>query len=156
MKKSGEDRARVVGIDGKTIIVKHGDSLREIARVHVTRIQSAGLKEDIGRDSFDTPKLNEKQHIEGESDEIIVTRNHLPREDDIEDDEEQVEEHSEVEELNEETNEIIPNLKKGDRIRAENKETEELRSGKFLVWQVNVPVNCIRTITMCKIYILEA
>ena len=31
--------ARVIGATGKTVIVKHGDSLREIARVHITRIQ---------------------------------------------------------------------------------------------------------------------
>ena len=31
--------AKVVGVSGKTVVVKHGESLREIARVHVTRIQ---------------------------------------------------------------------------------------------------------------------
>ena len=31
--------AEVVGVSGKTVIVKHGNSLREIARVHITRIQ---------------------------------------------------------------------------------------------------------------------
>ena len=31
--------AKVVGVSGKTVVVKHGDSLREIARVHITRIQ---------------------------------------------------------------------------------------------------------------------
>ena len=41
--------AKVVAASGKTVIVKHGDSLREIARVHITRIQSVGklfLKDD--------------------------------------------------------------------------------------------------------------
>ena len=31
--------AKVIGLSGKTVVVKHGDSIREIARVHVTRIQ---------------------------------------------------------------------------------------------------------------------
>ena len=38
--------AKVAGVSGKALIVKHGDSLRGIARVHVTRIQSRSLDKE--------------------------------------------------------------------------------------------------------------
>ena len=38
--------AKVIGVSGKTVVVKHGDSLREIARVHITRIQSRSLEKE--------------------------------------------------------------------------------------------------------------
>ena len=45
-KREGEEEwrgpARVVGIDGKTVIVKHGGDLREICRVHITRLARRG------------------------------------------------------------------------------------------------------------------
>ena len=33
-------------MSGKTVVAKHGDSLREIARVHITRIQSRSLEKE--------------------------------------------------------------------------------------------------------------
>ena len=39
--------AKVVGVSGKTVIVKHGDSLREIARVPITRIENKTLEQEL-------------------------------------------------------------------------------------------------------------
>src|SRR6201990_1293693 len=36
--------AKVIGRDGKVVIVKHGGTLREIARVHITRLAGCGQK----------------------------------------------------------------------------------------------------------------
>ncbi len=38
--------AKVIGVSGKTVIVKHGDSLREVARVHITRIQGSTTRNE--------------------------------------------------------------------------------------------------------------
>ena len=65
-KREGEKEwrgpARVIGIDGKTVIVKHGGDIREIARIHITRIQ--GRKEDkMGPKEEKTQNKNEKKQI---------------------------------------------------------------------------------------------
>ena len=43
--------AKVVGVSGKTVVVKHGESLREIAKIHVTRIQSQSLEKERTTDA---------------------------------------------------------------------------------------------------------
>ena len=40
--KSWRGPAKVVGVDGKTVIVKHGGDLKEICRVHITRLRGIG------------------------------------------------------------------------------------------------------------------
>ena len=48
-KRDGEQEwrgpAKVIGTDGKTVVVKHGGSVREIARVHITRLIGAKEKD---------------------------------------------------------------------------------------------------------------
>lgn len=51
--------AQVVGISGKTVVVKHGNSLREVARVHITRIQ--GLEE--GKDGRNQERNNSSTDV---------------------------------------------------------------------------------------------
>ena len=49
--KAWRGPAKVVGIDGKTVVVKHGGDLREICRVHITRLK--GVKEKpLGADKL--------------------------------------------------------------------------------------------------------
>lgn len=42
--------AKIIRIDGKSVIVKHGSTLREIARIHITKIQkyNENEKEEYG------------------------------------------------------------------------------------------------------------
>jgi hypothetical protein len=50
-KRDGESQwrgpARVVGVDGKTVFVKHGSSLREVQRVHITRLGGSNVKDEV-------------------------------------------------------------------------------------------------------------
>ena len=52
--------AKVVGVSGKTVVVKHGDYLREIARVHVTRIQSGSLEKEEKTKTSNQCHVNEE------------------------------------------------------------------------------------------------
>ena len=144
--------ARVIGVSGKTVVVKHGDSLREIARVHVTRIQgrssSSGSEEnniaeerrpmqDENEDKNGTEVLKggwvmvgrernvEKEGVEREmrgqptaeaqeeGERMTGCRSEVEEEDTESEDEDRFSE------------EEIPKLKKGNRIRAINKETRQ-------------------------------
>src|SRR5215469_9827209 len=55
--------AKVVGRDGKTVIVKHDGDLREIARIHITRLQK--IKDDTI--TMEDDKNNERDHKEEEN-----------------------------------------------------------------------------------------
>ena len=123
--------AKVVGVSGKTVVVKHGDSLREIARVHITRIQgrSSGKEEmskDMGNDSLsgelgatrgDESGATEREPLNVQEEEnVIVGCRRKEREKNSEDsDEGDREEEDLVEEL--------PKFRKGNRVRAVNRNT---------------------------------
>ena len=113
--------AEVVGVSGKTVIVKHGNSLREIARVHITRIQSTGKLPNHERDD----KMNDvdvAEEVKDTKESVIVgSRREENRETDEEVDSDGSGEGEE--ESEEELTEEIPKLKKGNRVRAVNKDT---------------------------------
>ena len=44
------------------MVVKHGDSLREIARVHITRIQSRSLQKEEEKTKTITSALGRRKH----------------------------------------------------------------------------------------------
>ena len=166
--------ARVIGVSGKTVVVKHGDSLREIARVHVTRIQgrasSSGSEEnnkaeerrpmqDENEDKNGTEVLKggwvmvgrernvEREGVEREmrgqptaeaqeEDEGMTGRRSEVEEEDTESEdedrrfsEEGADEDRRFSEEGEDEDRFsedeIPKLKKGNRIRAINKETRQ-------------------------------
>ena len=135
--------AKVVGVSGKTVVVKHGDSLREIARVHITRIQGTGkedrsearevgsLKDESGATAGENLDTQERENTavgcrredrEGDTEEseeeanMVMGCTRKERERDSENSEEQDgDEDNVVEEL--------PRLRKGNRIRAINRDT---------------------------------
>src|SRR5678816_2603950 len=63
--------AKVIGRDGKTVIVKHGGTLREVARVHITRLAKVPLKDtDDNEDSVTgEDEVNEGDEEVGEEEE---------------------------------------------------------------------------------------
>ena len=67
-KRDGEQEwrgpAKVIGTDGKTVVVKHGGSVREIARVHITRVAGAKEKEN---DKGQTGMIREERRREEDS-----------------------------------------------------------------------------------------
>ena len=139
--------AKVIGVDGKVVVVKHGDSIRKIARVHITRIQGATLfrKEEEKRqdqievernlDSLEEGMVMVRSH--GQVNENEVDNNGQNEEDsgesEMEQEETEVEENRGEENMGVaaaiENNNVrrveIPRLKKGDRVRAQHKETKE-------------------------------
>ena len=114
--------ARVIGVTGKTVIVKHGDSLREIARVHITRIQGQSLEQEERNPVKESCSLKDETVTEddvevGDTDkeEMVVIGHREGREEEedlIESEERNIEEE-------------LPKLKKGNRIRAVNTGTGE-------------------------------
>ena len=74
-KRDGEKEwrgpAKVIGIDGKTIVVKHGGSIREIARVHITRMSGIKSKKEDERTLARTvaPKRDERWELRCENQE---------------------------------------------------------------------------------------
>ena len=148
--------AIVVGVVGKTVIVKHGDSLREIARVHITRIQGkkggerkVETEEDVKTKTSGNREKNEdvagrrKQATEvqeervqevpdGRVQEVPGERVQEPEAQEDQDEYEEVMEETETEEEN--RVEAIPSLKKGNRIRAKNR-----NSGTIEEWTVLGP-----------------
>ena len=130
-KREGEKEWRgpaiVIAVAGKTVVVKHGDSLREIARVHVTRIQGKSpSKEGISEAEKDGYSSGESGGTTGESmgpeeeENGVGLMGYRRKQEMVTDDpEEQSEdEENEMEEL--------PRLRKGDRIRATNLDTGQL------------------------------
>ena len=135
--------AKVVGISGKTVIVKHGDSLREIARVHITRIQGVVSERS---EKLDKKSENEIKELNKGVSEATIEENRDGdpligyREREIEEMEENSSgeegvENSSGEEVEEQSSggeddevPVVPKFKKGHRVRAVNKEngiTEE-------------------------------
>ena len=134
-KREGEKEwrgpARVIGVDGKVVIVKQGGAIREIARVHITRVQEGKNKrEEVEED---------KQRREGETEEIMGAG-----ELEIESEDEEEEVGSQAEILSEGSNENeegdieeeviveIPKVKKGERVRGKCKETGEEKEWKIV------------------------
>ena len=118
--------AKVVGVSGKTVIVKHGDSLREIARVHITRIQGK-TQEQEGR-----VETQEKHSIEEETGVVSRAEGMNISEDEVgvvmgqrEVIEEEEGDNGDEEGKESDVLEELPKLKKGNRIRALNVNTGE-------------------------------
>ena len=139
--------AIVVGVVGKTVIVKHGDSLREIARVHITRIQGKkGCQEKtVTREPQETAKervMREPQENVEETEDVLVRcrrvdqeQEETAQEPEIQGEQEENPEVAEEMEIEEENSvEEIPKLKKGNRIRARNQS-----SGNIEEWTVLGP-----------------
>ena len=116
--------AKVVGVSGKTVVVKHGDSLREIARVHVTRIQGRPLeREEVPKGIEEGPINKEpgataREILDDEEENMVIGYRRKDREGNIEESEEG---DGEMEGLEEE----LPKLRRGNRIRAVNRDTGE-------------------------------
>ena len=123
--------AKVVGVSGKTVVVKHGDSLREIARVHITRIQGrASGKEEMSEDmennsmsgEIGATRVDEPGAIAGEplneqeEENMVMGCRRKEREGDSEDSDE-------VDGKSEDPVEELPRFRKGNRVRALNKNT---------------------------------
>ena len=64
--------AKVVGVSGKTVVVKHGDSLREIARVHITRIQSRSLEKEEKTKTNNQCTVKEETSVAEEGNVIFI------------------------------------------------------------------------------------
>ena len=145
-KRAGEKEwrgpAKVIGVDGKTVMVKHGGSIREIARVHITRVQGIQKasnereKKDCEKDSETKEKDLEAEECtekcEEENEEQIMSWRmpaiNRERENIEEQDEEEVQGEVAVEEEVQcqiRERQKCPIMKKGERIRASLKETGE-------------------------------
>ena len=83
-KRDGESEwrgpARVIGRDGKSVVVKHGGAIREVARVHITRISgkkalvSEGTRKNAGGANGTAEKeTDESSDSESESDTDVET-----------------------------------------------------------------------------------
>ena len=118
--------AKVVGVSGKTVVVKHGDSLREIARVHITRIQSQQEErkevEDACDEKDEIDRAGERRinsDTQGETDMTMGWREKESRREDSDgnysEDEWQRDEND--------TGEELPKLNRGNRVRAVNRDT---------------------------------
>ena len=124
--------AKVVGVSGKTVVVKHGDSLREIARVHVTRIQGklsgkeefSEAKEDGSLNSESSAAAGERIDTQ-EEENIVMGCRREEEEGDSEDSEEQ-------DGGEEDVVEELPKLRKGNRVRAINKDTGQVEEWTIL------------------------
>jgi hypothetical protein len=120
--------AKVIGIDGKTVIVKHGGSMREIARVHITRIKVAEKMEEGEKEG-----KRRTEEVERDKEDEIIKEN-LEYRQGIRTDTEESEEESEEEEVESEEDEVIeiPKIKRGERIRALSKITREREEWRIL------------------------
>ena len=129
--------AKVIGVSGKTVVVKHGDSLREIARIHITRIQSRSLEKEEEKTKTNNQCTGKEETLVAEEgivglgtqeEEGMVMGWRERREEEVGEEDEGTRE--EVEEEREEENEDerdlkedLPKLRKGNRVRAINKDT---------------------------------
>ena len=135
--------AQVVGVSGKTVVVKHGNSLREIARVHITRIQGRSQEKEVENDSWSSERgvargkesmatTGEMVNME-EKDNMVIGYRRREGEGNSEDSEEEEDSEGESEvgerEGNSEDSEVgereegLPKFRKGDRVRALNRNT---------------------------------
>jgi hypothetical protein len=164
-KREGEDSwrgpAKVIGVDGKTVIVKHGGLIREVNRIHSTRIQKIRDNQENSNEATTARTTNEtesirRRTIDNENGFSLASKNLQiiqPRTDNQDDQEKSLNEENEIldEEINQEQRQneenngqengieqdIVQNkidcskLKQGERIRATNKETGQ---------QVNVEI----------------
>lgn len=117
--------ANVIGVAGKTIVVKHGDSLREVARVHITRIQGRTVEKDVDEENEmngETLVEEGKIDLDGQGAEMVIGWN-----------EKEGEEELEEEDVREAAIEGgLPKLKKGNRIRAVNKDNGQMEEWTIL------------------------
>ena len=122
-KREGENEwrgpAKVIGRDGKTVIVKHGGLIRTIARVHITRIQRADEEQE-------STSMNDDENGDGEE----MT-------DQMNEDENQIEENESEMEMEEENvtlekEDEIPHFKKGDLVVATSRETKKKEKWQIL------------------------
>ena len=155
-KREGEKEwrgpAKVLGRDGKTVIVKHGGAIREIARVHVTRIGKVKKTEEernenrevsrrvTDRDSDDESDDSDECESCDEAENVGAEEEEANSEDDLGDQgEEELGNQGQVGERNEGGNiggngegvEEIPRLVRGDEIKATSVATGEEKKFKI-------------------------
>ena len=109
----------------KAVVVKHGDSLREIAMVHVTRSQSRSLDKEERTDANNHCPMKDETYVaeegnigldtQGEGEMVMGWRERKEVEEEIE----------EEDESEKDLEEDMPKLRKGNRISAINKDTGE-------------------------------
>ena len=124
-------------MSGKTVAVKHGDSLREIARVHITRIQSRSLEKEEEKTKTNNQCTGKEEtsvaeegimglDTQGEEGMVMGWRERKEVEVGEEDEGTREEVEEEREEENEDERDLeedLPMLRKGNRVRAINKDT---------------------------------
>ena len=140
--------AKILGVCGKTVVVKHGDSLREVARVHITRIQSSKDKKEQREENRGKNDVKQEENMNEEKFKEEQECKWIKKEDREEEESEEAEGEESDEEGSEEREESgeeeeseegevddervedagsreseIPKLKKGQRIRAVNKDS---------------------------------
>lgn len=147
--------ARVIGRDGKTVIVKHGGSLRRVKRIHVTRINKECEVNDEEDENGDTNEgsavINRNSHeeqreemreVEDEDDDDISEgsgdEDEKIEEENLSVEDEEQDNRNHLEQLEEEDNQIAENRKesyrvqKNERYSITNKETEEIEKVEIL------------------------
>src|ERR1044072_409318 len=93
--KNWRGPAKVIGRDGKVVIVKHGGTLREIARVHITRlagmVQKKGdnTESNVIMEGEDEEKQKADNNSDSEEEEIQEPRNHYRTQESEEQEEQQ-------------------------------------------------------------------
>src|ERR1700755_1664326 len=132
--------AKVIGRDGKTVIVKHGGTLREIARVHITRLAGIEQKDekesDVVTNEDDNDPSEEVDQIgdEQKTNNIIVNEEDEGQEVEyyrMQEEEEQ--QHREEDEIDEEAEERrVAKVKIGKRYKATKRESGDKMKLKIL------------------------
>src|ERR1700755_2535405 len=133
--------AKVIGRDGKVVIVKHGGTLREIARVHITRLAGCGQKR-VDEETENNAIADEEE--EKRTGDKHISFNHNENEEEggyevVEYDriqEEEEEDHNEEDAIEEEPEEVeerdVVKIKIGKRYKATKKENGEKVMVKIL------------------------
>ena len=122
-KKKGEEKwrgpGRIIGRDGKVVLVKHGALIREVNKIHITKLQKAG------------EKMEEKEKKRGAMEERDEEKEEKGEEDDEEDEEEEEEENEEEEVREEELSQIEDDDERNDNF-SENEEVhpQDIRKGR--------------------------
>src|SRR5215469_16111224 len=118
--------AKVIGVDNKTIIVKHGSDIRRVNRIHNTRIQE--YKEESQESETENENDQEEEKEEELQEEMSIYEEVIDGENNEENEEESSEDETEEEE---EVEEGI-SIKKGERYNITNKETQEEKIIKII------------------------
>src|SRR6201990_1259824 len=132
--------AKVIGRDGKTVIVKHGGTLREIARVHITRLAGIEQKDEKESDVVTNEDDNDPSEEVDQIGDEQKTNNIIVNEEDEGQEveyyriqEEEEEQHREEDETDEEAEERrVAKVKIGKRYKATKRESGDKMKLKIL------------------------